>query len=109
MKKIGLILLVLILTFNIFFLIFFKSKSVLPENLKTFTTEELKKYNGSNDNLPIYIAYNGNVYDVSKGKEFYKIGGPYHDLAGKDSTTELNLAGGGIIKVKYTIIGRLVK
>lgn len=77
--------------------------------LKNFTVEELKKFDGSNPDLPIYMAYNGDVYDVTAGREFYQTDGPYHDLAGKDSTSELNIAGGGIIKVKYTIIGRLIK
>lgn len=102
------VVLAIILTFNIFFLLFFKPKSVATENLKTFTTEELKKYNGTDINIPIYLAYNGDVYDVTKGREFYKVGGPYHDLAGKDSTKDLNIAGGGIIKVKYQIVGKLI-
>ena len=76
-------------------------------NRKTFTAEELKKYNGSDPTLPIYLSYEGNIYDVTAGKEFYQTGGPYHDLAGKDSTSEPNFAGGGIIKRKYPIIGKL--
>ncbi|MFA7301185.1 MAG: cytochrome b5 domain-containing protein [Candidatus Shapirobacteria bacterium] len=101
--------LVVILLVNIFFLFFFKPKSVPQNELKTFTVNELIKYDGTNDNMPIYMVYNGDVYDVTAGREFYKIGGPYHDLAGKDSTTELNIAGGGIIKVKYTVVGHLIK
>jgi len=77
--------------------------------LRNFTVEELKKYNGGDPSLPIYLAYNNDVYDVSAGREFYQAGGPYHSLAGKDSTADLNIAGGGIIKVKYTIIGHLIK
>lgn len=107
-KFIGLFL-VLVLVGNMFFLIFFKSKSVPRDQLISFTAEKLMQYDGTDINLPIYMAYNGDVYDVSAGREFYKIGGPYHDLAGKDSTSELNIAGGGIIKIKYKIIGNLVK
>ncbi len=74
---------------------------------KIFTSEDLKKYDGSSSERPIYIAMNGLVYDVSAGKEYYLVGGPYHYLAGKDSSKELNLFGGAIIKRKYPVIGKL--
>ncbi len=76
------------------------------QNLKVFTPSELARYNGVDPQLPIYLALDGFVYDISKGKEFYQVGGPYHDLAGKDSSKELHFAGGGIIKQKYPIVGR---
>jgi len=76
---------------------------------RIITLEELKKYNGDNQNLPIYIGMNGYVYDVTAGKKFYQPGGSYHDLAGRDSSTELNMAGGGIIKSKYPVVGRLAQ
>ena len=31
------------------------------------TLEELKKYDGSNKSLPIYLAIKGTVFDVTKG------------------------------------------
>ena len=108
MKKFAVVVLLVILVFNVSFLLLFKPKSVPKAELKNFTAQELKKFDGTDENLPIYMAYNGDVYDVTAGREFYKVGGSYHDLAGKDSTTELNIAGGGIIKVKYQIIGKLV-
>lgn len=77
-------------------------------NNRVFTVQELKKYNGVNPNLPIYLALDGNVYDVTVGKDYYKAGGPYHSLAGKDSSSELHLAGGSIIKRKYKIVGKLL-
>lgn len=76
-------------------------------SLKAFTSKELAKYNGVDPKLPIYLALDGFIYDVSKGKEFYRVGGPYHDLAGRDASKELHLAGGGIIKRKYPVIGTL--
>lgn len=79
----------------------------IQTNLKSYTPEELANFNGIDPKMPIYLALDGNVYDVSKGKEFYKLGGAYHDLAGKDSSTELHLVGGDIIKRKYPIIGKL--
>ena len=88
---------------------FFEKKSVVVDmNLKKMTVDELKKYDGTDPSRPIYLAYEGNIYDVTGGKEFYQKGGVYHFLAGKDSTSELNFAGGGIIKRKYPIIARLV-
>jgi len=108
MYKFIRLFLILVLVGNLFFLFFFKPKSVPIAELKNFTVDELKKFDGTSDNLPIYMAYNSDVYDVSAGREFYKVGGPYHDLAGKDSTSDLNIAGGGIIKVKYKIIGKLL-
>jgi predicted heme/steroid binding protein len=75
--------------------------------LKTFTLAELARYNGSNSTLPIYLALDGYVYDVTKGREFYQVGGPYHDLAGRDASKELHLVGGGIIKRKYPVVGKL--
>lgn len=90
-----------------------KQTSVLSENIaggnKKYTTQELKKYDGTNPSLPIYLVLDGNVYDVTPVKEFYKTGGPYHFLAGKDSSVELHQAGGSIIKKKYKIVGTLEK
>lgn len=76
--------------------------------LPKFTKTELKKYNGTNPSLPIYLVLDGYVYDVTKGSEFYKVGGAYHYLAGKDSSFELHMVGGDIIKRKYPVIGRLI-
>ena len=83
-----------------------KNKTI-QSNSKIFTLQELGNFNGTDPNLPIYLVLNGNVYDVTKGKEFYQIGGAYHYLAGKDSSQELNLIGGEIIKRKYPVIGKL--
>lgn len=76
---------------------------------KTFTEKELAPFDGTDPNLPIFLGLNGQVYDVSAGRDYYKVGGPYHFLAGRDSSTELNLIGGSLIKKKYPVIGLLVK
>ncbi|KAK6201675.1 cytochrome b5-like heme/steroid binding domain-containing protein [Scheffersomyces amazonensis] len=49
-----------------------------------FTTEELSIYNGSNIKLPIYVAVNGSVYDVTSSPAIYGPKGTYHKLSGKD-------------------------
>ncbi|KAK2826691.1 hypothetical protein Q5P01_020905 [Channa striata] len=54
--------------------------------VRLFTEEELKRYDGSEEGRPIYMAVKGVVFDVSKGKEFYGKEAPYNALVGKDST-----------------------
>lgn len=38
---------------------------------RDFTVEELKKYDGNQEDGRVLVAVNGNVYDVTKGKRFY--------------------------------------
>ena len=75
--------------------------------LPVITTESLAQYNGSDPSLPIYIAFEGLVYDVSEGSKFYAPGGAYNFLAGTDGTTLLRIAGGETIKKKYPVVGTL--
>lgn len=49
---------------------------------KLFTVEELKLYNGENNNQ-LYISILGNVFDVSDGVSYYGIGKTYHHFTGK--------------------------
>ncbi|KAJ1915786.1 hypothetical protein H4219_004135 [Mycoemilia scoparia] len=60
-------------------------RNYIPRKHVVLTLEELKKYDGSDPNLPIYISINGELYDVSEGRTFYGPGGSYHLFAGKDS------------------------
>lgn len=72
------------LVFLIFFLVYKIVKSrknddhipppepELPKLKKRdFTVEELKKYDGNQEDGRVLVAVNGNVYDVTKGKRFY--------------------------------------
>lgn len=77
------------------------------KDLPWYSEADLARYNGQDANKPIYLAFEGYVYDVTAGSRFYDLNGNYHYLAGKDSTAELHVAGGGIIKRKYPIVGRL--
>lgn len=43
--------------------------------MKTFTKEELARYDGKDASLPVYFAVKGKVYDVSSAKNFYGPGG----------------------------------
>lgn len=75
------------------------------ETLLSFNTETLAPYNGEDPSLPIYIAFEGLVYDVTPGRKYYEAGASYNFLAGTDGTTLLKVIGGDIIKKKYTVIG----
>lgn len=50
------------------------------------TPSQLSQYNGSNPDLPIYLAINGTIYDVSAGRRTYGPGGSYSVFAGRDAT-----------------------
>ncbi len=50
------------------------------------TPEELSLYNGTDKSLPIYLAINGTIYDVSASPSFYGPGGSYHFFAGREGT-----------------------
>lgn len=77
--------------------------------LKIYSERDLTEFNGIDPKKVILIGLNGWVYDVTSGSEFYAKSGPYNYLTGKDSSKELNLVGGEIIKRKYKIVGRLTK
>jgi len=83
-----------------------KEESVpTPTTLPAYTTASLAQFNGEDPALPIYIAFDGDVYDVSSGRKFYGPEGTYHFLAGSDGTSLLKIMGGDIIKKKYPVIG----
>ncbi|KAJ8288715.1 hypothetical protein COCON_G00013740 [Conger conger] len=54
--------------------------------VRLFTDEELSKYNGHEEGLPIYMAVKGVVFDVTKGKDFYGKDAGYNALVGRDCT-----------------------
>jgi predicted heme/steroid binding protein len=74
-------------------------------SLPTFTTATLATYDGSDPSLPIHIAFEGKVYDVTPGKSYYEQGGSYDFLSGTDGTPLLKIIGGDLIKQKYKVIG----
>jgi predicted heme/steroid binding protein len=75
--------------------------------LSIITHQELTLHDGSFPKLPIYIALDGYVYDVTSGRKFYESGAVYHYLVGKDSSKSLHIMCVDIIKEKYPIIGIL--
>ncbi|CAG9819511.1 unnamed protein product [Phaedon cochleariae] len=56
---------------------------------RDFTVEELKQYDGTQEDGRVLVAVNGKVYDVTKGKRFYGPGGPYAAFGGKDASRGL--------------------
>ncbi|KAM0751260.1 cytochrome b5 [Meredithblackwellia eburnea MCA 4105] len=59
--------------------------SIFPPKERFFSEHELAKYDGSNPSSPIYLAIDGDVYDVSNGRSSYGPGGSYAFFAGKDA------------------------
>eukprot|EP00127_Corallochytrium_limacisporum_P003819 Clim_evm33s153 gene=Clim_evmTU33s153 len=51
-----------------------------------FTAEELKGYDGSDPSKPLYLAFDGVVYDVTAGTKHYGPEGGYNFFAGRDAT-----------------------
>ena len=59
-----------------------KSDASLP----AYDLETLRRYNGSDDSLPILLGLKGFVFDVTKGSKFYGPGTTYSHFAGRDVT-----------------------
>jgi membrane-associated progesterone receptor component len=57
-----------------------------PDQLTTFTHATLAVFDGVRSGATIYLALDGDVYDVTPGHEFYEPGAGYHILAGRDGT-----------------------
>ncbi|KAK4199968.1 cytochrome b5-like heme/steroid binding domain-containing protein [Triangularia verruculosa] len=55
---------------------------------RTFTPRSLLPYSGEND-MPVYLAVKGRVFDVTRGRNFYGPGGPYANFAGRDASRGL--------------------
>ncbi|KAJ5901612.1 hypothetical protein N7495_002140 [Penicillium taxi] len=54
-----------------------------PVNL---TPAELALFNGVDESLPIYLAVNGSIFDVSANPRIYGPGGGYNFFSGRDAT-----------------------
>lgn len=50
------------------------------------TEEDLKAYDGTDPDKPIYLGINGIIFDVSASPAFYGPGGHYNHFVGKDAT-----------------------
>ncbi|KAK5696898.1 Dihydrodipicolinate synthase [Elasticomyces elasticus] len=59
-----------------------------PTVFKVFTPPQLEPFDGNN-NMPVYLAVRGRIFDVSSGRNFYGPGGPYANFAGRDASRGL--------------------
>lgn len=50
----------------------------LGRTMITLTPGELSRYDGSSDNRPVYVAIDGEVYDVTASRRIYGKGGSYN-------------------------------
>jgi 2-oxoglutarate ferredoxin oxidoreductase subunit beta len=79
-----------------------------PKDLKPFSQEELQHCDGSGGK-PIYIAFKGNVHDVSGSPLFQGEKRMRCHIAGKDLTKDIELAPHGEdLLSKFPVVGRLV-
>lgn len=77
--------------------------------MKTFTEEELKKYDGSTAQTPIYFACNGKVYDVTNSPLFIE-GMHFEHFAGCDLTEYLaDAPHDEEVFAELTVVGELKK
>ncbi|TFY81480.1 hypothetical protein EWM64_g2541 [Hericium alpestre] len=60
-------------------------KTYWPTDQTLFSERQLASFDGSDPHRPLYIAIDGDVYDVSSNRRVYGPGGSYHIMAGKDA------------------------
>lgn len=69
-----------------------RATKVLPPYPKgDMTLEELRKFDGRNEEGRVMLAVNREIYDVTLGWRFYGPEGPYAPMAGRDATRALAL------------------
>jgi len=80
----------------------------MSDELPTYTRRQLALRNGQ-DRPEIWVAYQGNIYDVTRSR-LWQRGNHYEHWAGQDLTRELEEDAPHLATVfdKFTIIGRLV-
>ncbi|CAL1706118.1 unnamed protein product [Somion occarium] len=63
-----------------------------PPKDDPFTLEQLREFDGSSTDKPIYVAIKGTVFDVSHKRETYGPGASYNLFAGKDASKALGMS-----------------
>ncbi|HEY9060435.1 MAG TPA: cytochrome b5 domain-containing protein [Pseudobacteroides sp.] len=76
-------------------------------DLRSFTEEELMKYDGKNGN-PAYIVVDGKVYDVTNAPN-WNTGGHNGVSAGRDLTKEMKNAPHGLSKLELVKVVGVLK
>lgn len=70
---------------------FVNQQPLAPPKDDPFTLEQLKEFDGSDPNKPVYVSIKGTVFDVSAKRDTYGPGGSYALLAGKDGSVGVYL------------------
>lgn len=65
---------------------YFGASAQSTADVLKLTEEELKAYDGTDPEKPIYLGINGLIFDVSASPAFYGPGGHYNHFVGKDAT-----------------------
>ncbi|KAI6105399.1 cytochrome b5-like heme/steroid binding domain-containing protein [Pisolithus sp. B1] len=60
-------------------------ENVQENNGRLFSESYLATFDGRDENKPVYLAIDGDVYDVSSNRRTYGPGGPYRHMAGVDA------------------------
>ncbi|KAJ8590758.1 cytochrome b5 [Rhizopogon salebrosus TDB-379] len=60
-------------------------KTYWPNSGRLFSETYLATFDGSDLTKPLYLAVDGDVFDVSSNRRTYGPGGPYHHMAGVDA------------------------
>ncbi|EIN10814.1 cytochrome b5 [Punctularia strigosozonata HHB-11173 SS5] len=60
-------------------------KAYIPNGDQLITEKQLAQHDGSDSNKPLWLAIDGDVYDVSSNRKTYGPGGSYHGMAGIDA------------------------
>ncbi|MBI5469405.1 MAG: cytochrome B5 [Deltaproteobacteria bacterium] len=77
--------------------------------MKVFDEKELKQYDGSNPDKPIYFAYNGKVYDATESPLFID-GMHFEHFSGCDLTEYMGDAPhSGEVITELTVVGEFKK
>ncbi|KAJ2850288.1 hypothetical protein GGI22_005398 [Coemansia erecta] len=61
-------------------------RNYIPRKQVIFSQQELALYDGSNPELPLLLAVEGDVYDVTPGRGFYGPGSAYNIFVGRDAS-----------------------
>ncbi|KAJ3477730.1 hypothetical protein NLI96_g10263 [Meripilus lineatus] len=66
--------------------------NLAPPKDDPFTLEQLREFDGSTTDKPIYVAIKGTIFDVSHKRDTYGKGGSYNIFAGKDASKAFGLS-----------------
>lgn len=61
-------------------------EGTIKSDVRVFTLEDLKQYDGTIESNPLYLVVLNQVYDVTEGKQYYEKGQGYNIFVGKDSS-----------------------